>query len=178
MNTEKPVCIFLLVCMIICFSTSGFCAEEMKRTSTSQQCANQGSNLDVPVKKEISVRSDIERGGSAFFQCNMRMMQISNPARCVLDILHEEQLKKTDTNSFKLGVYFRGWLEMDYYKDIIRRSGSNLIDTEISDYISLFGNYQSLQNQLDVSDEELCNVFGLKCDVVKLNIFYASREFQ
>jgi hypothetical protein len=106
------------------------------------------------------------------------MMQISNPARCVLDILHEEQLKKTDTNSFKLGVYFRGWLEMDYYKDIIRRSGSNLIDTEISDYISLFGNYQSLQNQLDVSDEELCNVFGLKCDVVKLNIFYASREFQ
>jgi len=178
MNTEKQVCIFFLVFMIISFSNFGFCAEEMKRTSTSQQCANQVSNLDVPAKKEISVRSELERGGSAFFQCYIRMMEISNPAKCVLDILHEEQLKNTDTNAFKLGVYFKGWLEMDYYKEILRTRGTNLIGIEVSDYISLFSNYRSLENQLNVSDEELCDAFGLKYDVVKLNIDNAVREFE
>lgn len=178
MNTEKPACIFLLSFMIISFSTFGFCAEEMKQTSTSQQCANQVSNLDVPAKKEIAIRPDLERGGSAFFQCNMGKMDISNPARCVQDILHEEQLKNTDSNAFKLGVYFRGWLEMEYYKEILRNTGSNIIGTEVSDYILLFSSYRSLQNQLNVSDEELCDSIGLKYDVVKLNIDNAVREFK
>jgi len=178
MSSEKTACIFLLVFMIISFSTFGFCAEEMNRTSTSQQCANQVSNLDVPAKQEIPVRSELERGGSAFFQCNMHMMDIATPARCVQDILNEEQLKKTDTNAFKLGVYFRGWIDMDYYKKILRTSGSNIIGTEVSDYISLFSSYRSLQNQLNVSDEELCEAFGLKYDIVKLNIDNAVREFQ
>jgi len=178
MNKEKLVCIFLLVFMIISFSTFGFCAEEMEQTSTSQQCPDQVSSLDVPAEKELSVRSELERGGSAFYQCNMGMMDISNPARCVQNILHEEQLKKTVTDAFKLGVYFRGWLEMDYYKVIFRRIGTTIIDTEVSDYILLFSSYRSLQNQLTVRDEELCDAIGVKCEVVKLNIDSAAREFR
>lgn len=178
MNKEKPVCIFLLVLVVISCSAFAFCAEEIEQTPSSQQCANQVSNPEVPAENEISVRSELERGGSAFYQCNMRMMDISNPARCVQKILLEGQLNKTVTDAFKLGVYFRGWLEMDYYKVIFRKSGSNIIDTEVSDYRLLFSSYRSLQDQLTVSDEELCDVIGLKCEVVKLNIADAAREFQ
>ncbi|MRS03828.1 hypothetical protein EG832_11500 [bacterium] len=67
---------------------------------------------------------------------------------------------------------------MDYYKVIFRKNGTNIIDTEVSDYRLLFSSYRSLQDQLTVSDEELCDAIGLKCEVVKLNIADAAREFQ
>lgn len=178
MNTEKQTCILLLVFLIILSSASGLNAEEVRQTANPQQSAAQVSNLDVPANKDLTVQSELERGSSAFFLCDMQMMEISNPTWCVMDILREEQLKKTDTSAFKLGVYFRGWFDMDNYKQLLTKNGNYLVNDEVSEYILLLTSYRSLQSQLNFSDKELCDAVGLEYEVVKLKIDNAVREFQ
>jgi len=139
-------------------------------------------DLDAPVEKKVTVRSEIKRGSSSMFDCALNTphygLSGGTTIDCLSRVLHDAEYKNTDTEPFKLGAYFQAWIDMDYKAEggeprlskdpkmvEIYREQDKLNKSATRRY---YKEMEMIQAQLNITDETLCNITGMKYEKVQL----------
>lgn len=132
-----------------------------------------GTDLDAPVEKKVTIRSEIKRGADAMFDCFMKKRSpISGTAQCYKEIYSLNQQKNTDTKPFLLGLYFRTWVDLglslptsrNYYKKLGNEALYELDEAIAND---CFKKYREIQYDIGLNDEVLCQIVDLKYDKIE-----------
>jgi hypothetical protein len=110
------------------------------------------ADLDAPVQKKITVRSEIKRGSDALFDCRIKRI---GARECLQKIKSMNQQNNTDTEPFLLGLYFHSWVRFCS------------LETDMDRAKICFEEYRKRQLEYNMSDELLCEITGLNYEVIK-----------
>ncbi len=72
-------------------------------------CSAYAVDLDAPITKKPTIRSEIQRGGAVTSDCLSGILTYSETSECISDILEAEEKNNAGTDAFKLGVFFEGY---------------------------------------------------------------------
>jgi hypothetical protein len=129
-------------------------------------------DLDAPAVKKITIKSELERGQSAMFDCGLNASHTSTfeLAKCPFQILDQNKQKNTDTDAFTLGVAFYAWVDLTTIIDVIEK----LPDREQRGYSEGISNaslwfkiYKDKAATIGIDDHKLCEVLKLNYDLLK-----------
>jgi hypothetical protein len=115
-------------------------------------------DLNAPAVKKVTIKTEIQRGFSEGSYVAKDQINTLYIASSIFDTLSINKKKNTDTDPFKLGLFFYGWFKMSL---IVKDPGS---DNTADDFFSIF---RENQNKLKIDDKTLLEVCGLKYDAVK-----------
>jgi hypothetical protein len=132
-------------------------------------------DLDAPVVKKVIIKTEIERGKSAEFDCTLRLSHADpiGSSKCPFNIIDLNKQKNTDTDPFILGVAYEAWTHTRIILSVIE----NLPDREqrgysqgIGDAILWFKTFKEKEKSLGIDDETFCKATGLKYDKLEQDV--------
>lgn len=125
-------------------------------------------DLDAPVEKKITVKSEIERGHSAVFDCRLHLLpgSIIGIQDCVFNAIDSNKQKNTDTDAFILGAYFEGWSDAAIYVSVLSENG-RAKDSDMQGTGFLYKQFKKSQEKLGIDDAALCDAVHLKYEMIK-----------
>jgi len=138
-------------------------------------------DLDAPAVKKVTIRSEMQRGRSAIFDCRMegRPTDMIKATDCPFKIIELNKQKNTDTDAFLLGVYMGAWMGIETILGVIEK----LPDREARNY-SLgvqnaelwFKMFKTKEKELGLDDATVCSVCELNYTNLKPRMdLWASR---
>ena len=140
----------------------------------------QGVDLDAPMKKEITIRSEIQRGLAAVAALPPPTIPLYYH-RSVTALVYENQQRNEDTPGFVFGVNYATWHILwnalssrsysDPFEDRIAAGHANICYTIAVE----------MQKKLGLSDEELAKVCGkyfMKDEVARFQELLKSKQFE
>lgn len=128
-------------------------------------------NLDAPIGKNITVRSEFESARHAPYGVG-GLSSISEMHKAVSAIISENKQKNTDTEAFLLGLYFRAWCFMDARLKVMQSQdflNEYYLIVDIEDLKSgkeiammYYKEFRKRQTDMNIDNEILCSVAGIK----------------
>ena len=134
----------------------------------------QSIDLDAPVERKVTVKSEIKRG--AFAVHDVMLKADINLDKAFLGIgamINENGQRNTDTESFYLGAYCQAWVSFSNTLKVLNKNKSryqSLINSGERSAALYFKAFRKRQATLGIDDENLFDVIGLKFDMIKPDI--------
>lgn len=127
------------------------------------------SDLDSPIVNKPTVRTEINRGYEAAFDCSLH--NAGNPRgefRCVSGVVSYNQQNNTSTPAFKTALYFSSWQSSKGGYDVARK-----FNVELRDYLfnvnAFFEDFKDARKESSISVLMLCEARKIEkiyCDEV------------
>jgi len=129
-------------------------------------------DLDAPATKKVTVKSELERGHSAVFDCALKQSPLDFEAheRCTFRVLDENKQKNTDTDAFVLGAYYETFAKLSSLHSVLQERP----DREARGFTSLtqkvrfwFKQFRDKQKEMGIDDKTLCSVLKVNFEVMQ-----------
>jgi hypothetical protein len=130
-------------------------------------------DLNEPVEKKITIKSEIERGKSAIsdaeLRSNTRATDIDAQIKLYNNIIDMNKQNNTDTEPFYLGAYFVAWSSLDI---IINISDNNKrFDPKEVQYAQqtaafYFKEFRKIQKKLNIDDNTLLTILKMNREAI------------
>lgn len=135
-------------------------------------------DLNAPVEKKITIKSEIERGKSAISDAELRSKthatDIDAQIKLYNNIIDMNKQNNTDTEPFYLGAYFVAWSSLDI---IINLSHNNKqFDPEEVRYAQqtaalYFKEFRKIQKKINIDDNTLLTILKMNREVLIPKIY-------
>ena len=161
-----------------------------KAVSNWEANARTTIHLDMPAQKVATVRSEIRRGSSAAFRCELEAtkrssrsnMKITILIKCIDKVKEENIQARTDSEPFLLGLHFKAWclilesiasgkqLVKHTRKTLYRKDREIQLDLGKLNGISHFRYYREKSRQMGINDKAICETIGKSYERIKPKI--------
>ncbi len=132
-------------------------------------------NLDDPAQKQVTVKTEIQRGYDVVANANNQAIKTGGSLDDLVSAsLSANKQVNTDTEAFKLGVYFKTW---QIYSQKVKADTmlfNNMGDPAVDKDWELrkqgkiyFNEYRMIQTSLALDDKVICDVVGIKYEDIK-----------
>jgi hypothetical protein len=130
-------------------------------------------DLNAPIEKKITIKSEIERGKSAIsdaeLSSNTRATDIDSKIKLYNKIIDMNKQKNTDTEPFYLGAYFEAWTSLDIVLGLAQHSKLfNPTDVQYAEQTATlyFKEFRKIQTKLKIDDNTLIAIMHMKKEVL------------
>lgn len=139
--------------------------------NTNKSYSQVNINLDQSATKPVTIRTEIERGHSAIFECGLKYETYDyfGYSDCVNNVNYSNKQKNTDTEAYYLGANMANWMELVIKLDTLKNS--TLVDQDvknlmINDANLSFKNFKKIQKSYKIEDNNLVSIVKLNSDMI------------
>lgn len=130
-------------------------------------------DLNAPVEKMITIKSEIERGKSAIsdaeLSSNTHATDIDSKIKLYNNIIDMNKQKNTDTEPFYLGAYCEAWTSLDIILGLAQHSKLfNPTDVQYAEQTATlyFKEFRKIQTKLNIDDNTLVATMHMKKEIL------------
>jgi hypothetical protein len=137
--------------------------------------------VDASLSQEKpTVRSEIKRGSDASGDCVKGILELDTMADCIFKTSNDNRQKiGTGTEAFDLGLSFGGWLHATLSAEALAGTADFAQQAEhIASTKKIFwGTYVDLRKKVNLTDDQIIEVTGLKSEDVRVKVRAAAAEY-
>ena len=134
----------------------------------------QSVDLDVPIERKVTVKSEIKRGAFAVHDVMLKTeINLDKAFLGISAMINENVQRNTDTEPLYLGAYCQAWVSFSSTLKVLKKSKSRyqgLVDRGERSAAFYFKEFRKRQEKMGINDENLFDVVGLKFDMIKPDI--------